>query len=192
MVWSFQIRKGLIITWKFKEPLGFELTPQIACFTRSNSIRRRKSHFQGRNFDFEKVSQIASECIRMLRNDVLDVPKWLGTLQRSYIEHMHILKKFKKIHFFQKFSNFQGPFLNSTNLQKPERFFYFPKKMVQDLKFQGNSNHFCLFSRTCEIFRKFKKEICSRIMGSNFSRHYGITKFQRCAENRKFHVHRNS
>ena len=64
--------------------------------------------------------------------------------------------------------------LNSTNLQKPERFFYLSEEIVQDLKFQGNSNHFCLFSRICEIFRKFKKEICSRIVGSNFSRHYGV------------------
>ena len=62
--------------------------------------------------------------------------------------------------------------LNSTNLQKPERFFYLPKEIVQDLKFQGNSNHFCLFSRICEFFRKFKKEMCSIIVGSNFSRHY--------------------
>ena len=84
------------------------------------------------------------------------------------------------------------PSINSTNLQKPERFFYLPKEIVQELKFQGNSNHFCLFSRICEIFRKFKKEICSRIVGSNFSRHYGIQKFQRCAENRKIHVFRTS
>ena len=82
--------------------------------------------------------------------------------------------------------------LNSTNLQKPERFFYLPKEIVQDLKFQGNSNHFCLFSRICEIFRKFKKEICSRIVGSNFSRHYDIQKLQRWAENRKIHVFQNS
>ena len=56
----------------------------------------------------------------------------------------------------------------------------------------GISDRFCLFSRIYEIFRKFKKEICSRIVGSNFSRHYGIQKFQRCAENRKTHVFRNS
>ena len=56
----------------------------------------------------------------------------------------------------------------------------------------GNSNHFCLFSQIYEIFRKFKKEICSRIVGSNFSRHYDIQKLQRCAENRKIHVFRNS
>ena len=65
--------------------------------------------------------------------------------------------------------------LNSTNLQKPERFFYLPKEIVQDLKFQGNSNHFAWFwsfSQICEVFRKFKKETCSRIVGSNFSRHF--------------------
>ena len=80
--------------------------------------------------------------------------------------------------------------INSTNLQKPERFFYLPKEIVQELKFQGNSNHFGLFLRICEIFRKFKKEICSRIVGSNFSRHYGVENPQRCAENRKIRVFR--
>ena len=81
---------------------------------------------------------------------------------------------------------------NSTNLQKPERFFYLPKEIVQDLKFQGNSNHFCLFSRICEIFRKFKKEICSIIVGSNFLRHYDDEKPQRCPENRKIRVFRTT
>ena len=79
---------------------------------------------------------------------------------------------------------------NSTNIQKPERFFYLPKEIVQELKFQGNSNHFCLSSRICEIFRKFKKEICSKIVDSNFSRHYGVEKSQRCAQNRKIRVFR--
>ena len=79
---------------------------------------------------------------------------------------------------------------NSANLQHPERFFYLPKEIVQDLKFQGNSNHFCLFSRICEIFRKFKKETRSRIVGSNFSRHYGVEKLQRCAKNRRIRVFR--
>ena len=82
--------------------------------------------------------------------------------------------------------------LNSTNLQKPERFFYLPKEIVQELKFQGNSNHFCLSSRICEIFRKFKKEICSRIVGSNFSRHCGSQKLQQCAQNLKIRVFRTS
>ena len=68
--------------------------------------------------------------------------------------------------------------------------FYLLTEIIQGLKFQGNSNHFCLFSRICEIFRKFKKEICSRIVGSNFSRHYGVEKLQRCAENRKIRVFR--
>ena len=47
----------------------------------------------------------------MLSNDVSDVTKWLGTPQWSYIEHIAILKKSKKIHFFQEFSDFQADFL---------------------------------------------------------------------------------
>ena len=41
-----------------------------------------------------------------------------------------------------------------------------------------------------KLIRKFTKEICSRIVGSNFSRHYGVEKPQRCAENRKIRVFR--
>ena len=37
---------------------------------------------------------------------------------------------------------------------------------------------------------KFKKEISSRIAGSNFPRHYGVQKPQRYPENRKIRVFR--
>ena len=56
----------------------------------------------------------------------------------------------------------------------------------------GNSDHFCLFSQICEIFRKFKKEICSRIVGSNFSRHCGSQKLQQWTQNLKIRVFRTS
>ena len=108
---SFQIREGLVITWKLKKPLGFETAPQMACSRGSYSMTSSKTAFQGRKFDFDKVSKIASKCLRMLPNDVSDVPKWLGTLTRSYIDPRSILKKSKKNHFFEFFSNFEAHFV---------------------------------------------------------------------------------
>ena len=70
-----------------------------------------KTAFQGRKFDFEKVSKITSKCLRMLPNDVSDVPKWLGTLTWSYIDPRSILKKSKKIIFFEFFSSFEADFV---------------------------------------------------------------------------------
>ena len=68
--------------------------------------KRWKKNFQGQNFVFEKVFQIASKCMRMLPNDTSDTPKRLGTFRWPYIKHTSILRKSKKIIFliFFKFS----------------------------------------------------------------------------------------
>ena len=94
-----------------KKPLGFETAPQIACSRGWYSMTSSKSTFQGRKFDFEKVSKIASKYLRKLFNGVSDVPKWLGTLTWSYIEPRSILKKSKKIHFFEFFSSLEADFV---------------------------------------------------------------------------------
>ena len=86
-----------------------------------------KKAFQGQNFVFEKVFQITSESMRMLLNDISDVPKRLWTLRWPYIKQRSILtKSLKKIIFLNSFRVFKLIKVIVTdkkiNLLKNERF----------------------------------------------------------------------
>ena len=58
---------------KIEKALCFETASQMACSRGSYGMTSSKTAFQGRKFDFEKVSKITSKCLVMLPNGVSDV-----------------------------------------------------------------------------------------------------------------------